>query len=336
MKGADTMRQQTLSDIEYSNRKRKTKREEFLGAMEEIIPWKYWVDMIRPYYPSGKRGRPPKDIEVMLRMYLMQNWFNLSDEGVEDEIYDSYAMRSFMHIDFLTQQVPDATTLLHFRHLIEENSLGEKIFNDVRERLDKAGLIMHGGTVVDATLIAAPKSTKNREGKRDPQMHQTKKGNEWHFGMKIHSGVDAGSGYVHTITGTSANVHDIVETSKLIREDDTVVYGDSGYTGAMKRPVFQKNAHLSAIELRVNVRPSSIRVPKSYQGINWDRQIENRKSSTRAKVEHPYLIVKNYFGYKKAVYRGIRKNLNRFHVLFASANLVMCFRAGRGRDFCMV
>lgn len=168
MKGADTMRQQTLSDIEYSNRKRKTKREEFLGAMEEIIPWKYWVDMIRPYYPSGKRGRPPKDIEVMLRMYLMQNWFNLSDEGVEDEIYDSYAMRSFMHIDFLTQQAPDATTLLHFRHLIEENSLGEKIFNDVRERLDKAGLIMHGGTVVDATLIAAPKSTKNREGKRDP------------------------------------------------------------------------------------------------------------------------------------------------------------------------
>ena len=195
---------------------------------------------------------------------------------------------------------------------------------------------MHGGTVVDATLTAAPKSTKNREGKRDPQMHQTKKGNEWHFRMKIHSGVDAGSGYVHTITGTSANVHDIVETSKLIREDDTVVYGDSGYTGAMKRPEFQEDAHLSAIELRVNVRPSSIRVPKSYQGINWDRQIENRKSSTRAKVEHPYLIVKNYFGYKKAVYRGIRKNLNRFHVLFASANLVMCFRAGRGRDFCMV
>ena len=187
---------------------------------------------------------------------------------------------------------------------------------------------MHGGTVVDATLIAAPKSTKNREGKHDPQMHQTKKGNEWHFGMKIHSGVDAGSGYVHTITGTSANIHDIVETSKLIREDDTVVYGDSGYTGAMKRPEFQKDAHLSAIELRINVRPSSIRVPKSYQGINWDRQIENRKSSTRARVEHPYLIVKNYFGYKKAVYRGIRKNLNRFHVLFASANLYMLAKAG--------
>jgi len=329
------MKQQTFSDIEYSNRKRKTKREEFLEAMDEIIPWKYWVDMIRPYYPSGKRGRPPRDIEVMLRMYLMQNWFSLSDAGIEDEIYDSYAMRSFMHIDFLTEQVPDATTLLHFRHLLEENNLGEKIFNDVKERLDKAGLIMHGGTVVDATLIAAPKSTKNQDRKRDPEMHQTKKGNEWYFGMKVHSGIDAGSGYVHTITGTSANVHDIVETSKLIREDDEVVYGDSGYAGATKRPEFQKDKHLSSIEFRSNVRPSSIKVPDSYKGINWDKQIENRKSSTRAKVEHPFLIVKNQFGYKKVAYRGIRKNMNRFHILFASANLVMCFRAGRKKDFCM-
>ena len=329
------MKQQTFSDIEYSNRKRKTKREEFLEAMDEIIPWKYWVDMIRPYYPSGKRGRPPRDIEVMLRMYLMQNWFSLSDAGIEDEIYDSYAMRSFMHIDFLTEQVPDATTLLHLRHLLEENNLGEKIFNDVKERLDKAGLIMHGGTVVDATLIAAPKSTKNQDRKRDPEMHQTKKGNEWYFGMKVHSGIDAGSGYVHTITGTSANVHDIVETSKLIREDDEVVYGDSGYAGATKRPEFQKDEHLSNIEFRSNVRPSSIKVSDSYKGINWDKQIENRKSSTRAKVEHPFLIVKNQFGYKKVAYRGIRKNMNRFHILFASANLVMCFRAGRTKDFCM-
>lgn len=329
------MKQQTFSDIEYSNRKRKTKREAFLEAMDEIIPWKYWVDMIQPYYPSGKRGRPPKDIEMMLRMYFMQNWFNLSDEGIEDEIYDSYAMRSFMHLDFLTEQVPDATTLLHFRHLIERNLLGEKIFNDVKERLDQAGLIMHGGTVVDATLIAAPKSTKNQDRKRDPEMHQTKKGNEWYFGMKIHSGVDAGSGYVHTITGTAAKVHDIVETSKLIREDDEVVYGDSGYLGATKRCEFQSDKHLASIELRANVRPKSIKVSDRYKGINWDKQIENRKSSIRAKVEHPYLIVKNQFGYKKTAYRGISKNLNRFHILFASANLVMCFRAGRTQDFCL-
>lgn len=329
------MNQQTLSDIEYSNRKRKTKREAFLESMNELIPWTHWVEMIRPYYPAGKRGRPPKDIEIMLRMYFVQNWFSLSDEGIEDEIYDSYAMRTFMHIDFLDTQVPDATTLLHFRHLIETNQLGEKIFNDVKERLDKAGLIMHGGTVVDATLIAAPKSTKNEDRKRDPEMHQTRKGNEWYFGMKVHSGIDAGSGYVHTITGTPANVHDIVETSKLIREDDGIVYGDSGYAGAKKRPEFRKDEHLSSLELRTNVRPSSIKVPDSYHGINWDKQIENRKSSVRAKVEHPYLIVKNQFGYNKTVYRGIKKNMNRFHILFASANLVMCFRAGRTKDFCM-
>ena len=172
------MNQLTFSDMEYSNRKKKTKREEFLDAMEEIIPWSYWVEMIRPYYFDNKRGRKPIGIETMLRMYLMQIWFNLSDEGIEDSIYDSYAMRSFMHIDFNEQQVPDATTLLKFRHMLEANKLGEKIFADVNNRLDKAGLMMHGGTIVDASLIAAPKSTKNQEGKRDPEMHQTKKGNE--------------------------------------------------------------------------------------------------------------------------------------------------------------
>lgn len=329
------MKQQTFSDIEYSNRRKKTKREEFLDSMEQMIPWKHWVDFISPYYPSGKRGRPPKDIEIMLRMYLMQNWFNLSDEGIEDAIYDSYAMRNFMHIDFLTEQVPDATTLLHFRHLIEDNRIGEAIFNNVIEKLDKAGLIMHGGTIVDATIISAPSSTKNRDGKRDPEMHQTKKGNQWYHGMKIHSGVDAGSGYVHTITGTAANVHDIEETAKLVRKDDKVVYGDSGYSGAAKREEIQGDEHLSTLEFRTNVRPSSIKVPNSYQGVNWDKQIENRKSSVRCKVEHPFLIVKKQFGYCKAVYRGIAKNLNRFHVLFASANLVMCARTGRSREFCM-
>lgn len=201
----------------------------------------------------------------------MQNWFNLSDAGIEDAIYDSYAMRGFMHLDFLTEQVPDATTLLHFRHLIEGNRIGEKIFADVKARLEKAGLMMHGGTIVDATIIAAPSSTKNKEGKRDPEMHQTRKGNQWYHGMKVHSGVDAGSGYVHTITGTAANVHDIDETAKLIREDDEVVYGDSGYGGADKRDEIRNDEHLSNVEFRTNRRPSSIRVPDSYKGINWDR-----------------------------------------------------------------
>lgn len=251
------MSQITLTDLEYSNRKKKTKREEFLDSMDEIIPWSYWVDMIRPYYFNNKRGRKPIGIEPMLRMYLMQIWFSLSDEGIEDSIYDSYAMRTFMHIDFNEQQVPDATTLLKFRHILEKNMIGEKIFADVNKRLDAAGLIMHGGTVVDASLIAAPRSTKNQSGKRDPEMHQTKKGNEWYFGMKVHVGVDAATGYVHTLTGTSANMHDVSETSKLIRKDDHVVYGDSGYLGAPEREEIKNDEILSRIEFRINKRPSS-------------------------------------------------------------------------------
>ena len=329
------MKQQTLSDIEYSNRKRKTKREEFLEAMDQIIPWERWIDLIKARYPTGKRGRPPRGIEVMLRMYLMQNWFNLSDVGIEDAIYDSYAMRSFMGIDFLSEQVPDATTLLKFRHLLEEHRIGEQIFVDVRERLEKAGLIMHGGTIVDATIIAAPSSTKNKEGKRDEEMHQTKKGNQWYFGMKVHSGVDAGSGYVHTITGTAANVHDVNEAEHLIRQDDEVIYGDSGYLNAENHMGTLGEDRLSRLEFRINARPSSIKMSKNYPGIRWDDEIEKRKSSTRCKVEHPFLIVKRQFGYCKTVYKGLAKNMNRFNILFASANLLMCIRAGRAEAFCM-
>lgn len=327
------MRQTTFSDIEYSNRRRKTKREQFLDAMESIIPWDHWVGLIRPYYPAGKRGRPPKDIEKMLRMYLMQSWFNLSDEGIEDAIYDSYAMRKFIGLDFLNEQVPDATTLLKFRHLIEKHKIGEQIFQDVTNRLEQSGLMMHGGTIVDASIIAAPSSTKNAEGKRDPEMHQTKKGNQWYFGMKVHTGVDAGTGYVHTVTATSANVHDVEETTNLVRKDDDVMYGDSGYLGAQKR--IDKDESLSDIECRINRRPSSIKMSASYLGYQWDREIENRKSSVRSKVEHPFLIVKKQFGYCKTAYRGLAKNLNRFYVLFASANLLMCIRADRTADFVM-
>lgn len=328
------MKQQSFCDIEYANRRRKTKREVFLDSMNKIIPWDHWVDIIKPHYYNKKRGRKPIDIEIMLRMYLMQSWFNLSDEGMEEAIYDSYAMRSFLGINFIDEQVPDATTLLKFRHLLEEHNIGEKIFQDVSSRLEKSGLIMHGGTIVDATIIAAPSSTKNKEGKRDPEMHQTKKGNQWYYGMKVHAGVDSGSGYVHTITGTSANVHDVVETAHLLREDDEVCYGDSGYSGAPKRPEIRNDEHFRNIEFRTNVRPSSLKISSSYHGINWDKIIENRKSSVRCKVEHPFLIVKRQFGYAKVAYRGIAKNMNRFFVLFASANLVKCFRAGRTEEFC--
>ena len=220
--------------------------------MDEIIPWSHWVDLIKEYYPSGKRGRTPKGIETMLRMYLMQNLFNLSDAAIEDAIYDSYAMRSFMHIDFLSEQVPDATTLLKFRHLLEEHKIGEQIFADITARLERSGLIMHGGTIVDATIIAAPSSTKNKDHKRDAEMHQTKKGNQWYFGMKVHSGVDAGNGYVHTITGTSANVHDISEAENLIREDDEVIYGDSGYLNIENHLNSISEEQKSNLDFRIN------------------------------------------------------------------------------------
>lgn len=330
------MVQLTFSDLEYSNRKRITKKEKFLDMMDTIIPWEQWIKIIEPYYPSGKRGRPPRGIEVMLRMYLLQNWFNLADEAVEDAIYDSYAMRSFMHLDFFEEQVPDATTLLKFRHLLEKEKIGEKIFTDVKERLDAAGLIMHGGTIVDATIIASTSSTKNKDKKRDPEMHQTKKGNQWYHGMKVHAGVDAGTGYIHTITGTAANVHDIDETHKLIRKDDEVVYGDSGYLGIEKHEEIKNDEHLHNIEFYINRRPSSIKTPDRYKGINWEKQIEHNKSSVRCKVEHAFLIVKRQFGYSKTAYRGIAKNMNRFNVLFACANLVICARAGRTCEFTAV
>ena len=325
--------QLSLTDIEYSERKRTTKREEFLRKMDEIIPWDSWIELIKPYYPSGRRGRPVRGIETMLRMYLMQIWFNLSDEGIEDAIYDSYAMRSFLGINFMSEQVPDATTLLKFRHLLEKNNIGEAIFKDIKERLDKAGLIMYGGTIVDATIISAPSSTKNRTGERDPEMHQTKKGNQWYHGMKVHAGVDAGTGYVHTIDGTAANVHDVDKAPDLIREDDSVVYGDSGYLGLPERKEVLSSDHLSDIEYKINKRPSSLKITDEYNGINWDKEIEHRKSSVRSKVEHIFLIVKRDFGYRKTVYRGIAKNMNRFNMLFGSANLLMCIRAGRATEF---
>ena len=330
------MAQMTFSDVEYSKRKRTTKREMFLKMMNEIIPWAEWVEKIRPYYPKGKRGRPVKGIELMLRMYLLQIWFTISDEGLEDAIYDSYAMRSFLGLNFMEMQVPDATTLLKFRHLLERNKLGEALFNDIKERLEKAGLMMRGGTIVDATIIRSTSSTKNKSGERDPEMHQTKKGNQWYHGMKVHTGVDAGSGYIHTITGTAANVHDVTETHNLIRKDDEFVYGDSGYLGLEKRDEIRNNEHLSMIDYRICRKPSTLNVKTEYKGINWERVIEHQKASVRCKVEHPFLIVKRQFGYCKTAYRGIAKNMNRFFMLFGCANLLMCIRGGRTQEFCSV
>ena len=234
------MNQMTFSDMEYSGRKKVTQKEKFLRQMNQIIPWDEWVKKIQPHYPAGKRGRPPRGIEVMLRMYLLQIWFNLSDAGLEDAIYDSYAFQRFIGINFLEEQVPDATTLLKFRHLLEKHDLGKALFDDISAQLDKAGLMMHGGTIVDATIIHSTSSTKNKTGERDPEMHQTKKGNQWYHGMKVHIGVDAGTGYVHTIEGTAANVSDVSMTSKLVRKDDDNFGTTVPYWYALMEPVHGK------------------------------------------------------------------------------------------------
>jgi IS5 family transposase len=289
--------------------------------MDEIIPWGDWIRLIEPFYPSGKRGRPTRGIETMLRMYLLQIWFNLSDEMTEDAIYDSYAMRCFAGIDFGAVQAPDATTLLRFRHLLEEHGLQEKMFADIRVKLDERGYLMRGGTIVDATIIEAPSSTKNIKGERDPEMHSAKKGNQWHFGMKAHIGVDAGTGYIHTVTVTSAHMSDIGETSQLIREDDEVLYGDAGYTGLWKREEFASRAR--PLRYEIAARPG-----KTRKADAWEKSIERRKASVRSKVEHPFRIVKRLFGYSKVAYRGLYKNLCRFQMLFCGANLMMLSQAG--------
>lgn len=322
------MRQVNFTDLEYGMRKRTTKREVFLNAMDDFIPWTEWVSYIEPYYPKGKRGRPPLGIEKMLRMFLLQAWFKLSDEGTEDALYDSYAMRIFVKIDFTREQAPDATTLLKFRHLLEKHGIAKVFFDSIKRHLQKAGYMMQGGTIVDATIITAPSSTKNAKKERDPEMHQTMKGNQYYFGMKCHIGADAGTGYVHSLETTAANAHDITAASKLIREDDTVVYGDAGYTGISKREEIVSDPHLSKIDYRINRKYHSVqKLPAGM--IDYEKQIERRKSSIRSKVEHPFLIIKRSFGFVKTVYRGLKKNTDRLYVLFASANLLMCIRAGR-------
>ncbi len=318
----------TFADFEYGLRRRTTKRDIFLRTMDDVIPWEEWIEFIKPFYFKGERGRPPKGIEVMLRMYLLQCWFNLSDEGVEEAIYDSHAMRAFMKINFVEESVPDATTLLKFRHILKKNNLGKVLFEAIRTNFERHGYIMQGGSVVDATIIAAPSSTKNKEKARDPEMHSTKKGNQYYFGMKCHVGVDAGSGYVHTVETTAANAHDITVTSKLIRPEDAVVYGDSGYIGIQKREEIISDPHLSEIDYRINRRYKSVqKMPDGW--IDWEKNIEKSKSSVRSKVEHPFLIVKRTFGFAKTVYKGLKKNTHRLYVLFTSANLLMRARTDR-------
>lgn len=319
-------RQSTFTDLEYASRRKKTKRDMFLEKMEALVPWNRWIKLIEPYYYKNERGRRPRGIEIMLRMYLLQVWFSLSDEAVEDAIFDSYAMRSFAGINFDDEQAPDATTLLRFRHLLEENGLQKKLFEDLNEHLKSEGLTMGKGTIVDATIISAPSSTKNKSGERDPEMHSTKKGNQYHFGMKAHIGVDADNGCVHTVTATSANVHDVTEASQLIRDEDEVVYGDAGYTGLEKRDEIKNDPQKREKKYHTNMRPGTLRKKKDSPEYEELRAVEHAKSSVRSKVEHAFWYLKVMFGYRKCVYKGLQKNLCRIYMAFASANMLRSSR----------
>lgn len=318
--------QVSFTDMEYSGRKRKTKREDFLDMMDEIIPWNEWVKLVEPYSPvSGKRGCQLKAIETMLRMLLLQSWFNLSDEGVEDTIYDSYAMKRFMRIDFVKEQVPDATTLCRFRKRLTENGIQQRIFESINSFMDEHGKIMHGGTIVDATIIEAPESTKNVKRERDPEMHSVKKNAKWYFGMRIGIGVDAGTGYVHHVTGYAANKAEVKASPDLLREDDEVVYGDVAYLG-MDQYVQDGVGRDYRICRNMGLYKRYTKGELSY---NLERQmVELPKKRVRQKVEYIFHIVKDIFHWRKARYKGIQKNTAYANILFASANLYMCIKAG--------
>ena len=321
--------QTTFTDMEYANRRKQTRREIFLETMDKIIPWNRLCGLIEPHYYHNKTGRPALGIEIMLRMYFLQIWFSLSDEMTEESIFDSHAMRNFMGINFLDRQAPDSTTLMKFRHMLEKADLQKKIQAEILALLEENGLIMHGGTISDATIIQAPSSTRNSTKERDTEMKSTRKGNNYHFGMKAHTGVDAGSGAVVNTAYTAANEHDVTQAVNCYREDDDVRYGDAGFIGVEKRREMELsddfNRHKRTneeVDYRISKRPKS-RSEKHDYPLNWEKKIEAQKSARRWIVEYPYYIVKRVFGCDKAVYRGIKKNGCRFDMAFACANLYM-------------
>jgi IS5 family transposase len=316
-------KQASFSELEYAAKKKQTRRDRFLAEIEAITPWAELERTITPFYPSsGGRGRPPIGLTRMLRMYVAQQCFGLSDEGVEDALYDSQAIRRFVGIDLAREAAPDATTLLKFRRLLEAHQLTESIFNTINAHLAEKGLLLREGTIVDATLIAAPPSTKNREGKRDEEMHQAKKGSQWHFGMKAHIGVDAKSGLVHTVIGTAANVSDITQAQALLHGDETDAFGDAAYQGIEKRAESQEVPVTWHVAMRPGKRKA---LPGTSLGDLLER-IEHAKASIRAKVEHPFHVVKNLFRHRKTRYRGLAKNTAQLFSLFGFANLVLARR----------
>ena len=309
------MRQQTLADQGFERYRKRTRKDQFLEDMERIIPWRELCEVIEPFYPKQDGpGRPPIGLERMLRIHFLQHWFNLSDPAVEEALYDSQAMRRFVGIDLGREPAPDETTVCKFRHLLEEHDLGSSLFSHIAYYLEENGLKVAKGTIVDATIIDAPSSTKNKKGARDPDMHQTKKGNQWYFGMKAHIGVDSRTKLIHSVAATAANVHDSQLLGDLLHGEETRVWGDSAYAGqgealAEHAPQAKDFTHKKASRNR----------PLS----DADKARNTTKSRVRAKVEHPFLILKRRFGFAKVRYRGLEKNANRLFVACGLVNLYM-------------
>jgi len=301
---------------------KRTRRREFLEEMDRVVPWTELVALIAPYLPEGKRGRPPFPVQALLRIHFMQQWFTLSDPAMEEALHDMPLFRDFAGLGGWDDRLPDESTILRFRHVLEKHHLAEQILATINTLLRDRGLMLKSGTVVDATLIAAPSSTKNASGERDPEMKQSKKGQQWYFGMKAHIGVDADSGLVHTVRGTAGSVNDVVEANALLHGEETDVFGDAGYRGAGKRADANP-----AVTWHVAMRPGQRRaLNKGSAKGRLAEQIERIKASIRAKVEHPFRVIKRQFGHVKVRYRGLAKNTAQLHTLFALANLWMVRR----------
>ncbi len=297
---------------------KKTRKRELLEQMDQVVPWAALIELIAPYYPEGRTGRPPFALETMLRTHFMQQWFTLSDPGMEEAFFDIPLYREFARLDEFSR-LPDESTILRFRHLLEEYKLAEQILSTVNELLNQRGLLLKAGTAVDATLIAAPTSTKNKDKARDPEMHSSKKGNQWYFGMKAHIGVDADSGLVHTVRGTSGHVADVTEGNSLLHGQESVAYGDAGYQGIEKRPDAQVD-----VTWHVAMRPGKRKaLDKENEAHAKLERAEKLKASIRAKVEHPFRVVKRQFGFVRVRYRGLKKNTAQLVTLFALTNLWM-------------
>ncbi len=319
------MKQMSLGGSGFERKTKRTRKREFLDEMNLVVPWAELVSLIAPHAPApgAKGGRPPFAVETMLRIHFLQQWFNLSDPAMEEALYDMALFREFVGLDAGEDNLPDESTILRFRHLLEAHCLSLQILATVNATLAAKGLLLKSGTVVDATLIAAPSSTKNSSGERDPEMHQTKKGNQWHFGMKAHIGVDADSGLVHTVVGTAANVNDVTQASALVHGEETDVFADAGYQGVGKRVETQD----IQVHWHVAMRPGKRRAldKESPMGAVLD-QLEHVKARIRAKVEHPFRVIKRQFGHMKVRYRGLAKNTAQLHTLFALSNLWMARR----------